>query len=274
MGWSWPLATSLPLKLLPRYPGATGTHSEPKTEAGPQGGLGPVTPPRSAGLCKELHQLGPARLCSLPPGPGPGNSRKHRPPWSPAAACLLMWLDTPALAPSTAQEPSLAALTLILPPNHVRWGAGAASPGRRLPQTELRRRRGTAEAASQFCLLLAVLIQAFRLHLLPLEFVPFLYLQISVELRQSHRGKVQLRGRQRARDHQPHGAQPRSLGETGPGGEVPELGRWSQGPAHAPQVPSPQGAPWGTWGNRLAGSRGRNTGLVRKPKELNGNESE
>lgn len=54
-------------------------------------------------------------------------------------------------------------------------------------------KRGTAEAADQLRLLLPVLIQALSLQLLPFEFIPFLNLQIGVEVGQLQRRKVQLR---------------------------------------------------------------------------------
>ena len=52
--------------------------------------------------------------------------------------------------------------------------------------------QGTTEAAHQLCFLLPVFVQAFGLQLLPGEFIPFLYLQISMELGQLHRRQLQL----------------------------------------------------------------------------------
>ena len=88
----------------------------------------------------------------------------------------------------------------------------------------------TAEAADQLRLFLPVLIQALSLQLLPLEFVPLLNLQISVEVGQLQRRKIQLQEEKRGRLTTSCMVTNDSSEETDLREETPEAGRRSPGP--------------------------------------------
>lgn len=62
------------------------------------------------------------------------------------------------------------------------------------PPLTVKNKKDTIEIAYKFCFFLSVFIQAFGLQFLPAEFIPFLDLQISMELRQFHRRKLKLPG--------------------------------------------------------------------------------
>ena len=92
-------------------------------------------------------------------------------------------------------------------------------------------KRSTTEAADQLRLFLPVLIQALSLQLLPLEFIPLLNLQISVEVGQLQRRKIQLREEEkRGRLTTSCMVTNDSPEETDLREETPEVGRTSRGP--------------------------------------------
>lgn len=128
-------------------------------------------------------------------------------------------------------------MTLVLPADQVGATSWSLSRGDCCPWPEERgARRGTAEAADQLRLFLPILIQALSLQLLPLEFIPFLNLQIGVEVGQLQRRKIELREKRgrltpscTVTNDSPEET---DLGEEMPGGGAGILG--AQDPACAP----------------------------------------